>query len=525
MVRTKLWKRLLAAGLCLSMALPFAGCGSKQDEADANSIKIMLMGDKPSGFDEVLAEFSERSKDELGFGLDITWVAQGDYKDKLSVKMMAGEDYDLVFDAPWCHLRDLAKDDVYTDLSPYLHNDKYPALKETFSEEYMDKNKYFGKNIYLPIEQGYGAGVNGILYRKDLSDKYGIGKIDSIEKLQKFFDAILENEKNMTPLAVTQSRGFYQFQRIDEAALEKANIQRLVVSNSPYYVLLNEERTQVVDIVPEGIGDEAFADFPKGFDYDFAMDRYELLGEWSKYLSKDSMSCLDADTPFFGGSAAAICGDIGSWYTNEQKMKQYIPEAEIDLFLDNPDQEAMEEGSIPTTYLANNCICIPEVSQKKDMAAEFLNWIFSSQENNDLFTLGIEGRDWKAGEDGTYEVLNLDYVFPGYTLTWNAKFKKFQSGMSDKIRKYEEYTLKEESYVGTPLAGFVFNQEPVKTEIAKVSAINSQVSTAMAHGRTVENYSSIKEMRKDNIDQCMKSGMQTIMDELEKQINEFLQMQ
>ncbi|MGN0243249.1 MAG: extracellular solute-binding protein [Lachnospiraceae bacterium] len=524
-MKKKLWKRVMALGLCLSMAGSFAGCGSKEEVQEGDYIKIMLMGDEPKGFDEVLDEFRKRSKDDLGFDLDITWVAQGDYKDKLSVKMMAGEDYDLVFDAPWCHLRELTKDGVYADISEYLHNDEYPGLKATFSEEYMDKNKYFGKNLYFPLEQSYGSGVTGIMYRKDLADQYGIGKIDSVEKLQKFFDAVLENEKDMTPLAVTQSRGFFQFQRINEAALEKANIHRIVVSGSPYYILLNEDRTKVVEIVPEGIGDEGFANFPEGFNYDFAMDRYDFLQDWNKYLSTDSMSCLDADTPFYGGRAAAICSDIGSWYTVEQKMKSSIPEAEVDLFLDDPDQVAMKEHSIPTSYLANNCICIPEVSEKKDMAAKFMDWVFSSQENNDLFTLGLEGRDWKLAEDGTYEVLDLNYFFPGYTLSWNPHFRRFQSGMTEEQRTYEEYTLKEESYIGTPLAGFVFNQEPVKTEIAKVSAINSQVSTPMAHGLTVKGYDSIREMRKDNIAQSMKSGMPEIMEELEKQVNEFLQAQ
>ncbi|MGN0242874.1 MAG: extracellular solute-binding protein [Lachnospiraceae bacterium] len=524
-MRKKNVKKLFVITMCISLVFLFVGCGFKEETVETNTLRIMLMGDEPKGFQEVLAEFYERTKDDLNITLDITWVPQGDYKDKLSVKMMAGEDYDLVFDAPWCHLRELTKDGVYADISAYLHNEEYPGLKAAFSEAYMDKNRYFGKNYYFPLEQSYGSGVTGIMYRKDLADKYGVGKVDSVEKLQEFFDVILENEKDMTPLAVTQSRGFYQFQRIDEAALEKANIHRIVVSGSPYYVLLNEDRTKVVEIVPEGIGDEGFADFPEGFNYDFAMDRYDLLQDWNKYLSTDSMSCLDADTPFYGGRAAAICSDIGSWYTSEQKMKSAIPDAEVDLFLDDPDQVAMKEKSIPTSYLANNCICIPEVSKKKDMAAKFLDWVFSSQENNDLFTLGLEGRDWKAAEDGTYEVLDLNYFFPGYTLSWNPHFKRFQSGMTQEQRTYEEYTLKEESYIGTPLAGFVFNQEPVKTEIAKVSAINSQVSTPMGHGLTVKGYDSIREMRKDNVAQSMKSGMPEIMSEIEKQVNEFLQTQ
>ena len=479
------------------------------------------MGSKPRGFNEVAEELNRRVEKELGFHVLIHWVENGDYKQKLNMKMIAGEEYDLMFDAPWCRLRNFASEGFYTDLSPFLHNDEYPGIKANFSEQYMENNKYYGGNYYFPLEMEYGSGIHGIAYRRDLSDKYGIGKIDSLEKLEKFFQAVQKNERKMIPLAVSQTRGFFNFQRTDESAMADANIQGLQ-AGCPLYILLNEDRTKVEQIVPEGAGDEAFRDFPKGFDYDFGMDRFKLYQEWNQYLDKDSIACLDATTPFQNGRAAAITSTTEEWFNHQVKTKENVPEAEVDLFLDNPRLANMEDGAIATSYLANNCICIPEVSKKKEKAVRFLDWIFSSQENNDLLTLGIEGKHWKSVTDTTYEKLDTEYQFPSYTLSLNPNFVKFEANIPENILEYREYGLREESYKATPLAGFVLDQIPITTELAKINAVNSNITTAMAHGILPKGYKSVVELKKDNIEECYQKGLRVIIEEVERQVNAFL---
>jgi hypothetical protein len=49
--------------------------------------------------------------------------------------MIAGEKYDLVFDAPWCRLKDLAAEGFYEDLARYFDNPEYPGLQAAFSEK------------------------------------------------------------------------------------------------------------------------------------------------------------------------------------------------------------------------------------------------------------------------------------------------------------------------------------------------------------------------------------------------------
>ena len=51
---------------------------------------------------------------------------------------------------------------------------------------------------------------------------------------------------------------------------------------------------------------------------------------------------------------------------------------------------------------------------------KFLDWLFSSKDNHDLFELGIEGVHWiKDGDNGFKPTDKSTMLLQGYELTWN----------------------------------------------------------------------------------------------------------
>lgn len=110
-------KKAAALALAAVMAIgSLAGCGAKeetpqvsqavQEEAGGTketaepgstkepvTLKVLMNGDKPNDWDRVLEEFYARTKETLNITFDWTWVPAADYKDKLNVKMTAGEEY------------------------------------------------------------------------------------------------------------------------------------------------------------------------------------------------------------------------------------------------------------------------------------------------------------------------------------------------------------------------------------------------------------------------------------------------
>jgi putative aldouronate transport system substrate-binding protein len=121
-------KKLLSTSLTVALAITVAGCstgngngeptaspqatGDSKPAATAEgaktpdpvTLKVMLFGEKPIGFDAVLDEFYKQTKDTLNTTLDVEWSPAADHREKVKLRMAAGEKVDLLFDAPWMNM-------------------------------------------------------------------------------------------------------------------------------------------------------------------------------------------------------------------------------------------------------------------------------------------------------------------------------------------------------------------------------------------------------------------------------------
>lgn len=515
----KTLKKVIAlSAAAVMVAGVLAGCGSEGGNGDA--IKIMLSGTEPVGWQEVLARY-----DEIGPGvkLDVEWVSPGDMKDKLNLRLTAGEDYDLVFDAPFLKMKNFAADGIYEPLEDYIASGDYPNLQKAYDEDVWKANYYFGHLYGIPNMRTYGNGIDCVYYRQDLADKFGIGQIDSYDKLQQYFEAILTNEPSMIPLGVSASRGFYTLFAQDAVDFAKNHIVRISAGGF-CHVLLNDAETEVVDIVYEGGTPEEYASYPEKYRDGqlFGQARFNKLVEWNKYLETDSLNQKDDSSLFKGGKAAAIINNLDGYEQLQLDLTTAIPEAELGTFIINDAVRNMEDGARITSLQGNNFICIPATSKKIDSTLKFLDWLMASRENHDLFELGIEDKDWTAvGEDRyalTQENSSAQYTFPGYVMTWNPNYVRFSDKLPEEIFEYKKYDLETSAYYTSPLAGFIFDSSNVQTEMTKVNAIMSENSTALEHG-ALEN--PVEVLRKANAEAEV-NGRPQIKDELKRQINEFL---
>lgn len=524
----KIFKRIITVSLAAALAVPaLAGCGMSTS-VDSDTIKVMLSGTKPTGFDEVLEKYNETGAVETGVKLSIEWVSPGDYKDKLNLRMIGSENYDLVFDAPFNKLRTFAAYEMYAPLEDYLASGEYPNLTKAFPEDIVDANYYFGHLYGLPMMRTYGNGINCVYYRKDLAKKYNIGtdgQINSYAELQQFFDAILNGEEaaqNMVPFGVTGSRGFYTLFAQDSVDQAKNHIVRMSLGTFAY-ILLNEDNTEVVDIVYEGEDPSRYAQFPEKYrDGELlSLGRLKTLREWNKYLERDSLNRSDSWAMFTGLKCAAMVDNLDTYEQKATDFAQAIPDGELGIFILEDGVRNMQPEARITDLKGNNFICIPAWSNKIDKTLRFLDWLFTNSDNHDLFELGIEGVNWEAVGDDRYEILETDkeqYSFPGYVLTWNPNYVRFQASLPEEIYEYKKYDLEKESYYESPLAGFTFDTSELQTETSVVSGIMSKTSTALEHGALDDPVSQLRATTAE----ALANGLDVIREEAKRQINEFL---
>ncbi len=504
-----------------------------QATAEPVTIRFLHKGPKPEGWDAVYQKYLEDTKDTLNIELDITWIEHADYKEKLNLEITSGSEWDLVFDASWVQLKNLAAEGYYADLSKYFNNpSEYPGLAKAFSAETMEANKWFDSMCYIPLYEAYGNGIPVIWYREDWAKEWGIGtdgKINSYEEMEAYWQAALEQGK--VPYAARQSRGFFQQLSIRGGAFEGSNeagIQMFSAGGLAVWTYIDNNELKAYAI--EGQGDEAFVDFPEGWQYDFPAERYETFGKWQDagYMDPDSLSCNDEETPFSNGLAASFVGTLDD-YVKVNAYEDTLGEGAIGFFVYVDSIREKKAGAIPVDYSGNNGLAIPANSPNIDATMRFLDWLFGSQEAHDLFQLGIEGKDFEYGEGNTYTTLtNYSADFGGYGWTWNPNYALISAAYDDEALEYRKYEYEASSFQSMPVLGFHFDTTDIdlSTAVAQCSAVTDLIKIVKLHGIKTDGngvtYDTMKDMLKANTEQALENGGQMVVDELIKQLKEFL---
>ena len=146
--------------------------GEGGDETDAATEPAIQMEDTTINIrvmnefrnvDKVLEQYEEMTKDDpimSKIHLNFSYVAGGDYKDRLTMAMVGQEDYDLMFCGSWHGLSTFIKQGNFADLSEYFNNDAYPGLKAAFSEDFVE-----AMTSYIRQEDGtYKTGIYGLIW-------------------------------------------------------------------------------------------------------------------------------------------------------------------------------------------------------------------------------------------------------------------------------------------------------------------------------------------------------------------------
>ena len=477
-------KKLTAVLLTLCLLLGMIASAAAETE-----VKIYLFG-QAQNMDKVLEKFYADSG--LDIKLNIVWNTGADHREKMPLLIGNEEECDLVFDAYWMNLATMIKQDMYLDISSYFQNDDYPGLKAAFSESYLAQVTDETGAIYaIPFTQAPND-LQCIFYRADLAEKYGI-TIDSLESLEAYFKAVKENEPDMiAPFGVGGSRAMYY---LDLDILEKRAANVFEISGTgtavgmEFEVAISEDGKSVLGAGTIGAPDEYYVAFPEPFNTNTRSERaINRLTKWAQYTQPNSVSEDDvANNLFYTGLVAAQEANISGYENNKREIEK-IEGAKLGMFIYDDNLRNMVPGFYHTSgQTAWNFLCVPYYSKNVDAAMKFIDWIFQSEENHDLFELGILGEDFTLNEQGEYTKLNPDnlYTFPGYEMTWNPNFIRTNAELDDEVKVLVNYMNDPASYTSSPMDGFVFDNQATPELVnayAAVSAVQSEYIRPLMHG-------------------------------------------
>ena len=520
------------AGAMGTMALPLVAYAGEDAavEMEDTTINIRIMNEFRN-VDKVLAKYEEMTADDPILSKihpNFSYVSGGDYKDKLSMSMVAQEDYDLMFCGSWHGLTTFIQQGNFADLSSYFNNDTFPGLKSAFSETFVD-----AMTSYILQEDGtYMAGVYGInlasyyedsrgfMYREDLRKKYDCAPITDEDSLFEFVKTVAENEPDMIGVSLSNffrlDSPWYSAKHDNVYTQDNVNI---LGDQTWVYVGLSEDGKTVLNAVVAGDSEEEFAKMPEGYQYDFITEYTQERTKWNPYLSPSRGSTDSVEKP-----AAILYSTLTEYESKVKSALESDPTTEYGFYVIEDAQRNQEEGAIVCDMATNNWLVVPEWSEKVDAVMYFLDWMFGTQEAHDLFQYGIEGEDWEAVGDGSFKDTDisedLKYYMPEYSLTLNPSYIRTSEFVSsdETLQSCFDYMYDESSYQLSPLAGFAFDATNVETQVANVSALSNELQL------TLSMYDADEAAEKINAwhEEATKVGLEDIRAELISQLQAFL---
>jgi len=466
----------------------------EEDPLQPYIIQALFPGDKPVDMDIVLAEVEEQVKDSLNVKLDFQFIPWADYGDKIKIKLAAGDDFDLHLNAPWLNMYQLIASSSIQPWDSYLEKDGQAVL-EAFPEEMIEANKFDGEIMGIPLGNVL-ASPHYIAIRKDLREKYGMEKPDTLDEFEQYLRNVKENEKGMIPMTWVAST----YVMGEKTMLNYINFGQ---NNAGVYIHFDEQGK--VESVAPIYEDEKF----------LRWCRYAHKWYQEGLIQTDVMAQKDEKGAFLSGKAATANVDL----QDEATLQSNVPNGTIEYIFFTGEEGQSE---FVTDFKMWNFLCLNSRCKDPQRVTKFYNWIFEDQSHYDLLQYGIKDKHWVDTGNHTYDLpegvnASQNYNFPGYVLLWNPNFDRIYAKGSDEYMQVMSFEKETKNFVRSELTGFTPNYENIKNELAKVGAIWPETILALGAG-ILDPEKDLATIKK----KLQSAGYDKIVEEAKRQVAEFI---
>ncbi len=452
--------------------------------ASTETVKLLYVipGDAPADLDRGLKVLNDKlAADGVGVELELKYFAWDVWDQKLNIMLSIGEEFDMFHVMnDRVSLANYASRGALADLTPFM--EQYgAAIKSANPELAMKSGQVGGKQYGIPAYWVESALNHQATIRMDILEKYNLTMPSTFEELTSAFETVMKNwdgaQKPYFPMSGTEQVGGYFFN----------SDNNYVLYDKMFYV--GQDGT-----VKNYFETEAFKESSKN-----ARLWYEkgLINPDVLTTSHEQM-----DNQLNSGDWFIHAGTIG----DISNVKKNYPDITVDDFawldFDTVTPEIRPYGT-------RNMQAVPLSSKHPEAAVKFINWLYTSQENFDLFMYGTEGTDYKKLDGKNYEAI-LDPATgqaPFSFSTWmigNVNFI-YTSTNAPKVTNEHLYNLDSTAVEGYA-SQFTFDGSNVQTQLADVNTQIAAVIAPMASG-VVDYDSNIEEalelLRKAGIDELV----------------------
>lgn len=413
-------------------------------------MRIVQPGTLCADYETGMAAVNEKLKEDgVNIEVSVTRIPWDAYAEKLNLMLTTGEEFELLHvmqDVK--NLSAIAGMGAISSIHDSIQN--YPDLYNKFSETEWLGTLYKGEEYAVPCYwRSFDNTMSYMDYRSDIAEKVGYDEFPDttegiIDLMKKSQDEIL-NETGMKAYS-----WFHQVQDTAHWLHRSYDTYPFYVENSLGICLIRQDGT--VDSFYES------EEFKKDANTYYEMYQAGLIDP--DILNRDHQKQYD-DANY----GAMLPSQTFDPYTGVTMQKNGVEGAEVkwvEAFGDDiPD--------MIYTYV-QNLNAISSTSEDPESGLKFLNWLYASEENHDLFHYGIEGTHYTKTGDHRIEQVKGDDGNPLYNMdTWMTGYLPYMTYATDTPDEQVDYmTYKSDNYVISPAAGFIFDSSNVTSELTNL---------------------------------------------------------
>jgi putative aldouronate transport system substrate-binding protein len=392
-------------------------------------------------------EMNKILKDKIGATIQLNPIDWSAFSDKMQLKNASGEKYDMAFVSSWANnYYSNVKNGVLADLTDLL-----PQLAPNYWKQIQPgawaAAKVKGK-LYAAINQQTWTPNFGPRSPKQYTDKYKLDwtKVNKLEDLEGFWDAVKKGEP------------------ADVKAIGNADDGTGGVWDVYYHA----------ENVGFGLLDMEQKDPKIVYQWDYApwVDTMKAVRKWNVagYYGKEPWPKADF-------AAKERAGKYASHFHNnkpgiEVEMKSITG---LDYTAKILSKNYLQTGGIIATMIGVN-----KGSASPEACVKYFELINNDKVLYNTLSYGIEGKHW-VWKDKEKQVIGLPDGITAENSPYNPNAdweygNQFNAYYSDptKVGAWEATAKLNNGAAISPVMGFVFDQEPVKTELAQVTAVTKE---------------------------------------------------
>lgn len=452
--------------------------------------------DKDAVYDEV----NKMVKEKINATIEFTEINWGEYDDKMKVLVTSGEEIDLLFTANWAFsFAQNAAKGYFMPINDLL--DTYGKdIKANFPQDYWSgvtiDNKIYAVNGYQGIIQ-----PKGITFRKDLVEKYGfdVSKVKKLTDIEPFLEAVKNGEPDIVPwMAFGKSMVTYQPEYLYTGDDMLGAVQYEQLTN---FLWIDDKNQMIID----------------PFQLEEYQNYFKTLRDWYQkdYIAKDAATYAESNDDRKAGKYAAYratgINDEGQIATETYGIP-YINSAPLAYPV------------IGTSALQGTLAAIGSNSKNPERAMMLLNLLWTEDPGYEIYNTlcyGLENTHYKVlstESDGRKIVETIpDSGYAGVPWEYGAPtlFAKWYTKSEGKAI-YEKYKEHDTKAMVSPIVGFAYNGEAMKTETAQIDNVLASYMPLLLTG-TMDVDKALTEMG----EKLKKAGSEKVIADAQKQLDDW----